>query len=789
MNSELCPSPDQLKQLLLGHLDEQQAEPLLRHLGRCAACARTADKLEIEGPLVQAVRQGIPLARSAVQSVQKGLSERLERLGRSPANDDTPSPRSATSPPTDGALPGASAATEAGNFSFLAPAQSADELGRLGSYRVLRVLGRGGMGVVFLAEDVDLQRSVALKVMLPEVADKPAARERFLREARAAAKLEHDHVVTIHQVGEDRGVPYIAMPLLKGASLEDWLRRRNESHPGAPPPLAQVLKLGREIAQGLAAAHAVGLIHRDIKPANVWLDASAGGRVKILDFGLARPAEGAGEQNLTQSGMILGTPAYMAPEQAQGQKVDGRADLFSLGVVLYRLCTGELPFRGHDAMSTLLAIVMSDPAPPEAMRAGVPASLNELVMKLLAKDPEKRPASAGDVVKALRAIENELRAAGPPPPSAPPEQRQSADDPTLAEPPPVPRAAPGGKRGRLVLAGVAAGLVALLAAGIVLFWPTAKGTVRIEVNDDSIEVGFGKDGATVRGADRKHDITLAPGEHGLRIKRGDLEFETDRFVLGKGETVTLKVELLPGKVRVVRDGEVIGEKPLPAPQPPAAAAPRPAVNFALRFDGNDSYVELPPLRLALARLPFTVEAWVRGEKDAGFNPVLAGGNRRLGVTLTWGGRAERSWAFFTFRPDAVALNRFDNPPGPEIPVHLAGVWDGRETRLYVNGKPANATARRERKVDDDVRPRLLIGGSHLGREKGKIVCFAGKIDEVRISRAARYSSEFKPLRRFEPDADTLALYHFDEGQGDVLKDSSGKGHHGKIVGARWVKAD
>src|SRR5207247_2629952 len=152
---------------------------------------------------------------------------------------------------------------------------------------------------------------------------------RFLREARAAATLEHDHIVAIYQVDEDRGVPFIAMPFLKGLSLDEYLKK----HAAATPlKLAQILKIGREMGKGLAAAHARGLIHRDIKPANVWLDASAGGRVKLLDFGLARLTQQGDEKNLTQAGTILGTPAYMSPEQAQGDKIDARTDLFSLGV-------------------------------------------------------------------------------------------------------------------------------------------------------------------------------------------------------------------------------------------------------------------------------------------------------------------------------------------------------------------------------------------------------------------------------------------------------------------------
>jgi serine/threonine protein kinase len=292
---------------------------------------------------------------------------------------------------------------------FLAPAQAADEIGRLGPYRVLQILGAGGMGVVYRAEDPLLQRQVALKAMLPALAASASARQRFLREARAAAAIEHDHIVAIHQVGEDQGIPFLAMPLLQGEALDERLQRE----PVLPP--AEAVRIGRQIAEGLAAAHERGLIHRDIKPANVWLEGRRG-RVKILDFGLARAAGEA--STLTRQGMIVGTPAYMAPEQAAGTGVDHRGDLFSLGCILYQVTTGETPFRGGDALSVLVAVAQENPVPPQQRNPQVPVALSALVMRLLAKKPEDRPASAQAVVGELQAIEAAL-AANPAGPAAP----------------------------------------------------------------------------------------------------------------------------------------------------------------------------------------------------------------------------------------------------------------------------------------------------------------------------------------------------------------------------------
>jgi serine/threonine protein kinase len=282
---------------------------------------------------------------------------------------------------------------------FLAPPQQPGELGRLAQYRVLRVLGHGGMGVVYKAEDALLKRLVALKVMLPALANNDTARQRFLREARTAAALESDHVVAIHQVGEDRGVPFLAMPFLKGEPLDERIKREGKLS------LAETLRIGREAAEGLAAAHTAGLVHRDIKPANLWLEAPKG-RVKILDFGLARAVSEAGQ--LTQQGTVLGTPSYMSPEQAKGQAVDHRCDLFSLGCVLFRMCSGELPFKGKDPVSTIMAVTQQATPAVRQLNPDVPEPLAYLINQLLQKDPDLRPRSALVVAKELEAMEASL---------------------------------------------------------------------------------------------------------------------------------------------------------------------------------------------------------------------------------------------------------------------------------------------------------------------------------------------------------------------------------------------
>lgn len=280
-------------------------------------------------------------------------------------------------------------------LSFLVPPQAPGELGRLGPYRVLKLLGAGGMGVVFLAEDTALSRPVALKVLKAALQGDAGARQRFLREANAAARLRHDHVVTIYQVGEDRGAPYLAMELLEGETLEDRLRRQGAL------PVAEAVQFARETAEALAEAHRAGLVYRDLKPSNLWIEKRAGRaqRIKVLDFGLARQVT-AGD-TLTQSGAVMGTPQYMSPEQARGEPPDQRGDLFSLGSVLYHMLTGGCPFTGANLRAILRAVLFDAPRPPASVNPAVPTGLSDFVMRLLAKEPGQRPQSADEVVKAL----------------------------------------------------------------------------------------------------------------------------------------------------------------------------------------------------------------------------------------------------------------------------------------------------------------------------------------------------------------------------------------------------
>jgi serine/threonine protein kinase len=268
---------------------------------------------------------------------------------------------------------------------------------RLGGFRLLEVIGQGGMGVVYRAEDSRLGRHVAVKVMKPESAADPELRERFLREARSQAAIEHDHVAPVFAADEDQGVPFLVMPLLRGETLASRLAR-------GKLPLAEAMRIGRETALGVAAAHRRGLIHRDIKPGNIWLEEN--GRARLMDFGLAR--ELLSPSGTTQSGAMIGTPLYMAPEQTRGEPIDERADLFSLGCVLYELAGGVRPFAAGDVQSVLERVRDSEPTPLRELDASIPPRLETLIGEMLSKDPSRRPASAQHVANALASIDGSL---------------------------------------------------------------------------------------------------------------------------------------------------------------------------------------------------------------------------------------------------------------------------------------------------------------------------------------------------------------------------------------------
>jgi|GEM_PF-2949282 serine/threonine protein kinase len=276
-------------------------------------------------------------------------------------------------------------------FPYLKAPINPGDIGSMGPYRILQCIGRGGMGIVFRAFDPKLQRVVAIKVLAPKIAIDPMARKRFEREARSAAAVSHPHVVVIHAVDETHKPPYIVMEFIQGKTLATKIATQGALS------VKEVLRIGAQIADGLAAAHRKGLVHRDMKPANVLLENGVE-RAKVADFGLAKAID---DVPMTRTGDISGTPNFMSPEQATGGLVDHRTDLFSLGAILYAMCTGRPPFHADEPLAILKRICDETPRPVERINPEIPVWLSAIVDRLLAKSPSARFQTAAEVATLL----------------------------------------------------------------------------------------------------------------------------------------------------------------------------------------------------------------------------------------------------------------------------------------------------------------------------------------------------------------------------------------------------
>jgi WD40 repeat protein len=360
---------------LCGNTSADREAAVVDHLDHCPTCQQSLEALaDVDGSIAKTLHEQPALAKPASNSAYWPAFDQAVTL----AAVDTPAHSGAR---TDVSL------------DFLRPPEDGSHLGTLVNFNVTRVIGRGGMGLVLQATDTCLQRDVAIKVLDPQLADDDLARTRFCREARAAASISHENVVAVYQVEQEEGqdLPFLVMELIGGESLEAKLLRDGKLS------LREIVSIGMQTAAGLAAAHDKGLIHRDIKPGNILLEKS-GQRVKLSDFGLARAAE---DVRLTRSGLVAGTPLYMSPEQATGDELDARSDLFSLGVVLYELAAGEPPFNGKTPLAVLKQLTESKPKALRELNPDIPDWFSHIVEKLLAKDPKDRFQSARDVANTL----------------------------------------------------------------------------------------------------------------------------------------------------------------------------------------------------------------------------------------------------------------------------------------------------------------------------------------------------------------------------------------------------
>jgi hypothetical protein len=479
-----CPDLEQLKGLLRESLPPGEQSALTEHVGDCPACQGALDQLAA-GPTADALRRaglGRPPADSAYWAAVGELNGAATQLG----SGDSPRPPEV---PLD----------------FLAPSDDPTHLGRLDHFAILGVVGRGGMGVVLRGFDTHLERDVALKVLDPALAHDATARKRFCRESRTAAAISHENVVTVHHVAheESTDLPYLVMQLIDGEALDARLAR------GGRLPLKDVVRIGAQVAAGLAAAHEKGLIHRDVKPANVLLERGTD-RVKLTDFGLARAAE---DVRLTRTGLVTGTPLYMAPEQARGEEVDARADLFSLGVLLYELCTGRTPFEAKTPLAVLKRLTEERHRPVRELNPDTPEWLAAVIDRLLAKSPADRFQTAREVADLFDLQWSAMKTSSDVVAACPRKRGHRV------------------RQGLVILAAVAVGALGMAAA--VLLWPGrgGDGGSRQEPSEPPLAVLRGGSGTVWGVAFAPGDLTLAMAIEDGTIKLWDLETKTVRATL------------------------------------------------------------------------------------------------------------------------------------------------------------------------------------------------------------------------------------------------------------------
>ncbi len=394
----------------------------------------------------------------------------------------------------------------------LGPTDDPQMLGRIGGYEVSGVVGFGGMGVVLKAVDKSLDRTVAIKVMAPHLASNGTARKRFAREAKAAAAVLHPNVMAIHSVSTGETLPFLVMPYMRGTSLQKRLDVEG------PLPVGEILRIASQTAAGLAAAHGQGLVHRDIKPANILLEEGVE-RVAITDFGLARAVDDA---DMTRTGVVAGTPQYMSPEQARGDSVDQRSDLFSLGSVMYAMCTGRPPFRAESSYGVLRRITDDEPQRIRDLNPDIPEWLCAVITKLMAKQAANRFQSAAEVAELLEDC------------LAHQQQPLTVPLPTLA----VSFVANRGRRPPLLPILVAAAFAfSLILAGILIVVELNKGKLTIQCESDDIPIRImqgdkvveqltvSKSGKTIRIAAGRYQVEIDADFDGITVEGGEVSLK------------------------------------------------------------------------------------------------------------------------------------------------------------------------------------------------------------------------------------------------------------------------
>ncbi len=463
---------ERLEAYLHGRLGEQQEHEVESHIESCESCRYRMEQYAAEPASWEEATELLGDPRWRNEEYQSSLTNRR-------SNDSQNNHRLTQSV-----------------IESLAPTDDPTMLGRIDGYEISGVIGCGGMGAVLKGFDRSLSRVVAIKVMAPHLASSGGARVRFAREAKAAAAMTHDNVIDIYGVSEANGLPYLVMPYARGPSLQKRIDDRG------PLPVVEVLRIGSQIAAGLAAAHAQGLVHRDIKPANILLNDGVE-RLVITDFGLARAVDDA---SVTRTGVIAGTPQYMSPEQARGETVDCRSDLFSLGSVMYTLCVGHPPFRAESAYGILRRITDNDPRPIRETNPDIPEWLCRIVEELMAKRPDERFDSAEEVAELLEGCLAHVQ------------QPATTPLPARISKPQLKAGAQPPSRFRRVAPGILGGFLCVL-AGIVIVLELNKGTLTIESAEPGIPIRI------MQGNDVREEMTVTAGNSSVRIAAGQYVVE------------------------------------------------------------------------------------------------------------------------------------------------------------------------------------------------------------------------------------------------------------------------
>jgi formylglycine-generating enzyme required for sulfatase activity/serine/threonine protein kinase len=850
MTTPNCPDRRLLAEFTAGKLDEPSSDQIAVHLEQCADCQSTIVNLAGDQDTVGAALRKV--SQSPVQpagaAVRKALHSAAEMIPPPPSGKLTATPATSGVPVVsltleqfaqslgeNGIVDGDELTAARSRLSTEQredPQALARELiaaGRLTKFQALNALqgrakglvfgehivldriGAGGMGQVFKAKHRRMDRIVALKVLSQAAVKNADSVKRFEREVRAAAKLMHPNIVTAFDAGQQDGTHFLVMEYVDGPDLSSLLKKRGKL------PVKQACDYIAQAARGFAFAHSKGIVHRDIKPGNLLVDKD--GTVRVLDMGLARFDDGGvggvmTEGELTQSGAVMGTVDYMAPEQAMNTRnADAKSDVYGLGCSLYRLLTGESVYGGQTMVEKIMAH-REQPIPVlRRVRPDAPPALEALVSRMLAKEPSLRPSMqevADTLVKidATPAIATAAPMAAVVAPSIHP-QSLAPLAPARGEGPGVrghaakqkpASAAPPRKRSNTPLLAVAGAGAVLVAFGVWFIIRDKDGNeiARVQGPDGSgVQVlangepsgsnraapPAGSAAASASPTSPAHsDSPEAKTPVNAQVASTD---PSKMFALPKA-SATASVPSSPLPVATSNQPNVPVVTPLAAATSPVVvAAPthsRDLWIYPETFNQQQPLITVPSLHYEGG--PLTIEAWVIPEVTSEMTKSSArvrlfGFDRHLQVTwkLSSANKSSRKWEL-TFNQ----LSREGRPV--EIEKELGGGFETGPRHLAVVLQPRPDGFMQMQGFRDGIG--RFSGGQKPINNPQTVFTSGGFITEMRISKVARYSEKFTPLARWEPDADTIALYHCDEGSGAQLVDSSGNGHHGVLTNAKWA---